>query len=82
MVRLLGSYSQEKTNRFVFGPVEAATIASAADVTFDCKINRELTSVPNVLNVTIFCSGDSGETPASAQVSAYAPAIESDNQNE
>jgi hypothetical protein len=53
---LLSNYSQEATNRFVFGPVEAATTASAADVTFDRRINRDMTSVPKALNVTICCT--------------------------
>jgi len=47
--------SIEETNRFVFGPVEEITTASYADFIFDLKVNRDMTSVPNALNVTIFC---------------------------
>ncbi len=57
LLHLLSSYSDQLTNRFVFGPVEAATMASSADVTFDCKISREITCVPMALNATIFCKG-------------------------
>ncbi len=55
MIQMLSGYSQEETNRFVFGPVEAATTASSADVIFDRKVNRDITSVPNALNVTLLC---------------------------
>jgi len=55
LLPLLNNYTQDTTNRFVFGPVEAATTATAADVTFGYGINREMTSVPRALNATIFC---------------------------
>jgi len=55
MTQMLSGYSQEETNRFVFGPVEAITTASSSDVIFDRKVNRDMTSVPNALNVTISC---------------------------
>jgi len=55
MKKLLGFYSKEITNRFVFGPVEAVTTASVSDVQFDFRIHREMTAVPNALNVTILC---------------------------
>jgi hypothetical protein len=55
LTQMLGGYSQAETNRFVFGPVEAITTASSADVIFDRKVNRDMTSVPNALNVTISC---------------------------
>jgi len=57
LLHLLSSYSDQLTNRFVFGPIEAATMASSSDVTFDCKISREITCVPKALNATIFCKG-------------------------
>jgi hypothetical protein len=57
LLHLLSSYSDQLTNRFVFGPIEAATRASSADVTFDCRISREITCVPMALNATIFCKG-------------------------
>ena len=53
--QLLGSYSQEATNRFVFGPVETVTTASASDVGFEFHIHREMTAVPDAVNVTICC---------------------------
>lgn len=52
---LLDCYAPEIQNRFVFGPIEVATIASPSDVTFDYKISREMTAVPNALNLTICC---------------------------
>jgi len=55
LLPLLRNYSQDTTHRFVFGPVEVATMATVADVTFDYMINREMTSVPKALNTTIFC---------------------------
>lgn len=55
--RLSGHYDLETVRRFVFGPVEVATMASADDVGIDFEVNRSLTSVPNALNLTIFCSG-------------------------
>ncbi len=54
---LLNSYAQEQTDHFVFGPVEAVTLASVADVTFGRRINRETTCVPKALNVTLCCNG-------------------------
>lgn len=53
---LINSYVQESTNRFAFGPVEAATTATITDVIFDYRINREMTTVPRALNITVCCS--------------------------
>jgi len=56
-LHLLNGYSQEETNRFVFGPVEAATTACASDVAFDSRIHSGMTCVPGAINITIFCKG-------------------------
>ncbi len=55
VARLLAGYSQSLTNRFVFGPVEAATLAKPSDVVFGCEMARKITSVPNAFNVIIYC---------------------------
>src|SRR5262245_1715056 len=43
-------------NRFVFGPVEVVTTATAREVTFEHDVNRSVTSVPGALNVVTCCS--------------------------
>jgi hypothetical protein len=55
--RLSGHYDLETVRRFVFGPVEVATMASADDVGICFEVGRSLTSVPNALNLVIYCSG-------------------------
>jgi hypothetical protein len=43
-------------NRFVFGPVETATTATAADVRFAHEVNRSVTEVPGAVNIITYCS--------------------------
>jgi len=52
-----GHYDLDTVRRFVFGPVEVATMASAADVGINFDVTRSLTTVPNALNLVIYCSG-------------------------
>lgn len=54
---LMATYDLESVRRFVFGPVEVATTASAADVRFGFDLTRSVTAVPNALNLVISCSG-------------------------
>mgnify|MGYP001604354108 CR=1 FL=1 len=54
---LLASYDLESVRRFVFGPVEVATLATASDVEIGFELARSLTSVPNALNLVIYCAG-------------------------
>lgn len=52
----LRSYDLESVRRFVFGPVEVATMANADDVRIDFDITRSLTTVPDALNLLIYCA--------------------------
>lgn len=52
---LFAGYSQSLTNRFVFGPVETATLARFTDVLFACETDRKVTTVPHAFNVIIYC---------------------------
>ena len=54
---VLASYDLESVRRFVFGPVEVATTAVAADVGFGFEFARSVTSVPNALNLILYCTG-------------------------
>lgn len=54
---LLGNYDLESVRRFVFGPVEVATHATADDVEIDFEIARPLTAIPHALNMVIHCRG-------------------------
>jgi hypothetical protein len=53
----IGSYNRSSVKRFVFGPVEVATLATADDVEIGYDVTRGLTVVPNALNVVIYCTG-------------------------
>ncbi len=53
----LGSYDLPAVRKFVFGPAEVATFASAEDVDIDFEVTRTLTVVPNAVNVVIYCTG-------------------------
>ena len=55
-LEIAASYDLDTVRRFVFGPVEVATMASAEEVGIDIEASRSLTSVPNALNLVIFCS--------------------------
>ncbi|MHB1312372.1 MAG: L-histidine N(alpha)-methyltransferase [Gemmatimonadaceae bacterium] len=50
-------YDIPSVRRFVFGPVEVATYATADDVRFRFDVSRALTTVPNAVNVVISCQG-------------------------
>jgi hypothetical protein len=52
---LMASLNFPARNRFVFGPVEAATTASARDVTFDHDVNQSITVVPGAVNIVTYC---------------------------
>jgi len=54
---LLATYDLETVRRFVFGPVEVATTATAADVEFGFELARPVTAVPHALNLVIYCTG-------------------------
>ena len=54
---ILRCYDSETQRRFVFGPVELATLATAADVEFGYELSRRVTVVPNALNVLVYCTG-------------------------
>jgi hypothetical protein len=51
------SYDVEPVRRFVFGPLEVATTAVAADVEISFELTRSQTTIPSALNLVIFCSG-------------------------
>ena len=53
---LTGALSYPARNRFVFGPVEAATTATARDVTFEHETNRSITVVPGAVNIVTYCA--------------------------
>jgi hypothetical protein len=54
---ILRSYDLPSVRRFVFGPAEVATFATATDVEIDYEITGAVTSVPSALNVAIYCTG-------------------------
>ncbi len=54
---LINSYNNESTNRFVFGALEAVTNAEYKSVSFECVPKREITTVPNAINILINCKG-------------------------
>jgi hypothetical protein len=52
-----GHYDVDSVRRFVFGPVEVATTATAEDVAIRFEVARPLTIVPSALNLVIYCTG-------------------------
>ena len=54
---ILRSYDLRSVRRFVFGPAEVATFATAEDVEIDYEISGAVTCVPGALNVVIYCTG-------------------------
>jgi len=54
---MLDGYDLKSVREFVFGPVEVATTATAADVTFRFDVDRAPTTVPNALRIVIACEG-------------------------
>ena len=51
------SYDRATVRRFVFGPVEVATTATAEDVHIGFDVTRSLTTVTNGLNLVIYATG-------------------------
>lgn len=51
------SYDLESVRRFVFGPAEVATMADADHVRIEFDTTRSLTTVPDALNLLIYCTG-------------------------
>jgi len=54
-IRLVRGYDSLASQRFAFGPVETATVATASDVRFGYKIKRGITTIPGAINVTTTC---------------------------
>jgi hypothetical protein len=52
---LIRPYDSPAVQRFVFSPVELATLATTGEVTFNYDITQTLTVVPNALNIVISC---------------------------
>ena len=55
--RAFASYEIPSVKRFVFGPVEVATHATVDDVGIRLDMTRSLTTVPNAINMVIYCEG-------------------------
>jgi hypothetical protein len=53
----LQSYTVPSVKRFVFGPLEVMTRATVDEVDIELEVARTLTTVPNALNIVIFCKG-------------------------
>ena len=51
------SYEIPSVQRFVFGPVEVATQATMEDVEIGLDVTRSVTTVPNAINMVIYCEG-------------------------
>jgi hypothetical protein len=54
---VLQSYDLGSVRRFVFAPAEVATFATSADVEIEYDVTDAVTTVPNALNVIIYCTG-------------------------
>jgi len=52
---LLGHYQPDSVKRFVFGPVEALTLANASDVPIDYEVATKKSTVPRAAEIVIFC---------------------------
>lgn len=50
-------YDAGTVRRFVLGPVEVATTAVTSDVDISFEVSRALTTVPNAVNLVIYCRG-------------------------
>lgn len=51
------SYAANSVRRFVLGPVEVATTAQVEDVHVSFELARSLTTIPDALNLVIYCTG-------------------------
>lgn len=54
---LCESYDLPTVRRFVFGPAEVATLATADDVDIAISVDRSVTVVPDAINLVIHCTG-------------------------
>jgi hypothetical protein len=54
---LCESYDLPSVRRFVFGPAEVATLATADDVRIAIAVDRSVTVVPEAINLVIHCTG-------------------------
>ena len=54
---LLGNYDLASQRRFVFGPLELATLATDENVGFGYELTHRVTVVPSALNLVVFCTG-------------------------
>jgi hypothetical protein len=54
---LCESYDLPTVRRFVFGPAEVATLATADDVRIAISVDRSVTVVPDAINLVIHCIG-------------------------
>ena len=54
---LCESYDLPSVRRFVFGPAEVATLATADDVRIAIAVDRSVTVVPEAINLLIHCTG-------------------------
>jgi len=54
---LCESYDLPTVRRFVFGPAEVATLATADDVRIAISVDRSMTVVPDAINLVIHCTG-------------------------
>jgi len=54
---LCDSYDLPSVRRFVFGPAEVATLATADDVRIAIAVDRSVTVVPEAINLVIHCTG-------------------------
>jgi hypothetical protein len=54
---ILRPFTNDFVKRFVFGPVEVCTLASADDVDFRYDLNRRITRVPGAINLVVSCHG-------------------------
>jgi len=50
-------YDTGTVRRFVLGPVEVATVATTDDIDVSFEMARTRTTVPNAVNLVIYCSG-------------------------
>lgn len=55
--KAFNSYEIPTVQRFVFGPAEVATQATMEDVDIRLEVNRSVTTVPNAINMVIYCEG-------------------------
>lgn len=52
---ILAPYLNDYVKRFVFGPVEVCTLATAEDVAFRWDLNQRISRVPQAINLVVSC---------------------------